>query len=376
MCEMLGMTEMEIIEAGREGLAVNDSRLASALEERTRTGKFLGELTFRRKDGSHLPVELSSRLFKDHNGMVKTSMVVRDVTERKQAEDAMKPARDELELRVAERTRAARQQAELLNLAHDAILVRDLAGRISFWSSGAQAIYGFTGEEAVGNTTHTILRTKFPAPESDIIATVSQAGRWEGELTHTCKEGKPIVVLSRWAARRSEKGKLLEILEVNTNITDRKRAEREVLDKAQALEELNTALKVLLDHHKNDQKEFEKTITANMKNRVAPYVEKLRHTPLDTGQAALVEIIERGIQEIASPFLKNITSRYAHFTRREIEIIDLIKDGKTTKEIADTLHMGKRTVDSHRDNIRKKFEVTDKKVNLRSYLISNFNTVI
>jgi PAS domain S-box-containing protein len=98
------MTEKEIIEAGRERLAVHDNDLEAALAERKRTGTFRGELTYRRKDGSHVPVEISSRVFTDSDGRTLTSMIVRDITDRKQAEEVRQKARDDLEKRVEERT--------------------------------------------------------------------------------------------------------------------------------------------------------------------------------------------------------------------------------------------------------------------------------
>ncbi len=97
---------------------------------------------------------------------------------------------------------------------------------------------------------------------------------------------------------------------------------------------MNTALKVLIDHYKNDQKELEESIVANIKVRIIPYLERLKQTRLDVGQSALMEIIERSFRDISSPFLKVISSAQFRFTPKEIEIISLIKEGKTTKEIA------------------------------------------
>jgi PAS domain S-box-containing protein len=115
MCRMLGMTEKEIIEAGRNGLVVHDGSLEAALEERRRTGRFRGELTLRRKDGTTFPVDLSSGVFKDSNGRLLTSMAARDITDRKRFEEELRRSREELELRVQERTRELRQALETLS---------------------------------------------------------------------------------------------------------------------------------------------------------------------------------------------------------------------------------------------------------------------
>ena len=133
---------------------------------------------------------------------------------------------------------------------------------------------------------------------------------------------------------------------------------------------MNAALKVLLDHYKNDQKELEERVVSNIQLGVMPYLEKLKQTRLDVGQVALTEIIERSFRDIASPFLKTISSEYFRFTPKEIEVIYWIKGGKTTKEIAQILSLSKRTIDAYRDNIRSKLGLSNKKVNLRTHLIS------
>jgi DNA-binding CsgD family transcriptional regulator len=131
---------------------------------------------------------------------------------------------------------------------------------------------------------------------------------------------------------------------------------------------------VLIDHYKNDQREFEEAIVSNIKVRIIPYLDRLKQTRLDIGQSALLEIIERSFRDISSPFLRLISSEHFRFTPKEIEIISLIKEGKTTKEIGQFLRIGKRTVDSYRDNIRSKLGLAKKKLNLRTYLLSLPNT--
>ena len=146
---------------------------------------------------------------------------------RKRAEQALKKSRDELEEQVRERTRTIRKQADLIDLAHDAIIVRDMEGRIAYWNTGAEITYGYTKDEALGTVTHRLLKTEFPGSLGDVVDTVSRKGSWEGELRHTGKDGRQIMVLSRWTLRRNEKGMSDEILEINRDITDRKTAEEQ-----------------------------------------------------------------------------------------------------------------------------------------------------
>jgi len=149
-----------------------------------------------------------------------------------------------------------------------------------------------------------------------------------------------------------------------------KKREVELENKSLNLEEANTALKVLLKHRDEDKKTLESAILANVKELVSPYVDKLKNSHLSDNQMAYLGIIESGLNEIISPFLQKMSSRYARFTSTEVQIINMIKGGKTTKEIAELLHIGKATVDSHRNSIRKKLGLGNQKINLQTYLLS------
>lgn len=141
-------------------------------------------------------------------------------------------AQDEIVVRKrAERelTRYAgdlREKAELLELAFDAVIVRDMAARILYWNRGAEELYGYSRAEAIGQKTHDLLRTRFPLPVAHIESQFLEASRWEGELIHTRSDGTEIVTMSRWALQRTPEGEPNTVLEINSNITERKRAEQ------------------------------------------------------------------------------------------------------------------------------------------------------
>ena len=173
-----------------------------------------GEELFVRKDGSFFPVRYSaSPVFRD-SVPVGAVIEVHDVTESKAAE------------------KEVRKQAELLSLAHDAILVRDPESRVIFWNQGAENTYGWTAEEAIGRVTHELLQTRFPVSREAVDVALQEQGEWEGELTHITRKGAAIVVTSRQSLRRDEHGAAAAILEINRDVTERKRAE-EALRKAQ-----------------------------------------------------------------------------------------------------------------------------------------------
>jgi PAS domain S-box-containing protein len=121
--------------------------------------------------------------------------------------------------------RALREQAKLLDLTHDTIFVRSMNDVITFWNRGAEELYGWKIEQAVGKVSHQLTRTIFPARLDEINAELLRTGRWDGELVHTKRDGTQVVVASRWALQRDQQGNPIAILETNNDITERKRAE-------------------------------------------------------------------------------------------------------------------------------------------------------
>ena len=144
----------------------------------------------------------------------------------------------------------------------------------------------------------------------------------------------------------------------------------ELKEQKQSLEEANIALKVLIKHRENDKLELEKNVLTNVKVLVLPYVEKLKEVPLKPRNKTLVEIIENHLKDIISPLLQKFSNAQIILTPQEIKVVTLIKDGKSSKEIADILAISETTVNFHRKNLRKKFGLKNRQMNLRSYLMS------
>ena len=166
------------------------------------------ELKRVRKDGSILDVHLWTASLLDANGEIIGNMgILADITARKRAEEK------------------SRRQAELLDLAHDAIIVQDLDNRIVFWNSGAEETYGWAKAEVKGQETYKLLRTEFPQPREELEAELFRQGQWQGELSHTRRDGRRIVMTSRWALQRDKEGKPAAILEINRDMTGQKQAE-------------------------------------------------------------------------------------------------------------------------------------------------------
>lgn len=172
----------------------------------------LGAISALHKDGTEFPIEASISQV-DVGGNKFFTAIVRDITERVRSD------------------RALREQASVLNLAQ--VLVRDMEDRIVLWNTGAEKLYGFTLNEALGRTSHELLKTVFPEPLEEIQKKLISTGEWEGELVHTKRDGARIVVASVWTLEHHSNGQPWRILEVNTDITGRKRAE-EAMQLAQA----------------------------------------------------------------------------------------------------------------------------------------------
>jgi PAS domain S-box-containing protein len=161
--------------------------------------------------------------------------------------------------------------------------------------------------------------------------------------------------------------------ELQQEIAERKKAETALKKNTEDLEvksknlgELNTALKILLRQIEEYRKDLEERFASNVKGLVLPYVEKMKKSRLDARQSSCLAIIEANLNEIVSPLLHTI--RQFNLTPREIQVASLVKDGKTTKEIADIVGVGLAAVDFYRKNIRKKLKLNSRKTNLQSYL--------
>jgi PAS domain S-box-containing protein len=159
-------------------------------------------------------------------------------TVRRRVEQQLLHSRDELQREVVKRT----EQAGLLNLTHDTIFVRDMSDIISYWNRGAEELYGWRAEEAIGKHSHELLQTDFPIPIEEVRAELLHTGRWEGELRKSKADGSRVVVASRWSLRQDEQGRAVAILETNNDITERKRREQDIQNLNQELAKRSTEL--------------------------------------------------------------------------------------------------------------------------------------
>jgi len=189
-----------------------------------------------------------------------------------------------------------------------------------------------------------------------------QSGRWNCSITAALMPGdekrRPWIV-----------GSLRDISERKRNEEILRQREEELTIKSRNLEEVNTALKVLLKQREKDRSEIEENVLANVKSSIIPYLGKLKEGPLTKQQRTCLGMLEGHLQEIISPFLRSLTRNFFELTAQEMRVADLVKNGHTTKEIAEILGISMKTVDYHRDNIRKKLGVKNHHASLRSFLL-------
>jgi two-component system cell cycle sensor histidine kinase/response regulator CckA len=169
-----------------------------------------------RKDGKRILIALTVSPIKDSAGrVVGVSSIKRDIT-------AQKRIQAELEAETAR----SRELAQALDVSQ--ALVRDLEGRITYWSSGAARLYGYTAAEAVGRSSHELLQTEFPMPLEELRASLLSAGRWEGEVVHVAKDGRRIHVATQWVLQRRRRDDTPLVTEVNTDVTAQRLIEERV----------------------------------------------------------------------------------------------------------------------------------------------------
>jgi DNA-binding CsgD family transcriptional regulator len=230
-------------------------------------------------------------------------------------------------------------------------------------------MHGISLEELLDPEYLTVVRDMFRKKLSDLITNSQEF------LTYT-RTGEPVWVEIN-ARSVIEKGKPVAIHGIARNITERKRMEaalkkreQELEEKSRNLQDANAALRVLLKRREDDKAELEEKVICNVRELVLPYIENLKMTPIDSHQLNQLSILERNTGEIISPFLRTLSTRYPNLTPMEIKVINFIKEGRTTKEMAEMLNASARTVEAHRDNIRKKLGLRNKKANLKSHLMA------
>lgn len=296
----------------------------------------------------------------------------RDITQRKQVEAQLRES--EKRFRLA------------LDAASDGLWDRNLLANTVHYGANWYKILGYTEEDAQQGTItwenllHPEDAERAKAEVQDYIAGRSRNLRLEFRLRN--KKGEWQWILSKGKiVEWDEDSRPLRLVGTHTDITDRKimelalqqqreKLEETVRQRTAELEEINTTLNVLLRKRDKDKETLEAKITENISDLIDPYFEKLKGSPLTPWQNELVHILQESIHQLTSPFIRNMGGKLHNLSPMEMQVANLVKGGKSSKEIAEVLKISCGTVNIHRKNIRKKIGVDNQKTNLQTTLQS------
>ena len=245
----------------------------------------------------------------------------------------------------------------------------DKEGNIIVWNRECERVTGYRVEEMVGNPKAIELLYPDDNYRHQMMTKWAKRGNnyhnWEWDIT--CKDGTiKTVTWSNISERFPIPG--WATWSIGIDITRRKRALENLQRKERELEEVNTALRVLLNQREKDKKEIEANVLFNVKKIILPCLEKLKKGRLEPEQKTCACILDSYVKDIISPFIRELSSKCLDLTPTEIRIASLIREGRTTKEIGDLLCLSENTIMFHRHNIRNKLGLKNKRVNLKSYL--------
>jgi PAS domain S-box-containing protein len=258
----------------------------------------------------------------------------------------------------------------------NAIALAEPRGNLTYVNKSFLRLWGYhSDQEVIGRSAVEFWQVQKKA--LGIIEALWETGSWVGELVARRSDGSLFDAQFSASMVTDEAANPVLMMGSCFDITERKRAvqalkerEAELEIKTNSLEEMNTALRVLLKRRDEDKTELEEKVLVNVRELVLPFLKKVKNGRLDPEQMAYIRVLESNLNDIVSPFLHTLSSKYSNLTPTEIRVAHLIKDGKTTKEVANLMNLSIRTIDFHRENIRKKLGIKNRKTNLRTHLLS------
>ena len=324
-----------------------------------------------------------------------------DITKRKLAEKTLQRVHDEMELRVKQRTIELTDNKEklyrLLQNIQAAVVVHGPDTKIKDCNKKSQELLGLTRDQMLGKTTtdpswklyneNGDVLPQEDYPVNQVINSKIEVKNLIVGIYRPTKDDLIKVLINAIPSFDSE-GNMVDIIVTFMDITKRMQTEEalqesdkklkelneelenKIKKRTTSLEDVNTALKVLLNKREEDKNQIGENINANFKSLVQPFLNQLRNVHTIDTQKDILDILESSIKEMITPFSREMSDPIIGLTPTEIQVADLVKAGKTNKEMSQILNKSIRAVSSHRDNIRKKLGLINKKINLRTYLLS------
>jgi PAS domain S-box-containing protein len=310
-------------------------------------------------------------------------LVMADITERKQAQTQLK------------------YLASFPLLNPRPIVEVDVAGHVHFCNPVAAQMFPDLSQSGVGHPWlaewETVLHSLNEEVAKPIVREVHFDEKWYHQTIHFVDDRQRVRIYGAeiTARKKTEAALSAAYAEVEERVSERTKElahsnmvlEKEMVvrneaetalhnkamelkDQTVRLKEANSALKVLLQQRDADKIELEEKVLLNISKLIMPYLDKLKRRKLDAKQKAYVEILESNLNEIVSPLARSLSSRLLRLSPTELEVANLVHQGQSTKQIAETMNLAESTVDFHRNNIRAKLGVKNKKIGLQTYLSS------
>ncbi len=363
--DKLGFSPEEVIGKKVSDLVLLDLRfredIISQLKEQGRARN--EEAVIYSKNGVPIHVLLSTEIIKLQGKQYNFATAL-DVTGLKEAEEQLKESES--------KWKAISKNSP----AHIMLLNSEL--KIRFIN---RTVLDLTPEEVIGKPITDFVPASFHKDAINCCNRVWQTGKSDSYSTqYVTKEGE-IKYYDVWIGPIWKNKKIEGLISSSIDVTDYRQVE-EALTKAHdelgskvelrttELKETNNALTILLRRSQEDKIELEEKILSNMKGLILPFINRLKNSSLDNEQMSFLNTIESNLNNLVSPFSRILSSKYSILTPREIQIASLIREGKSSKEIAELIASNKNAVEFHRTNLRKKLGLRKKKKNLRSYLMS------
>jgi PAS domain S-box-containing protein len=376
LCEIIGYSREEILGKNSRVLYANDEEFEYVGREKYKQihEKGIGtvETRLQRKDTSLIDVFLSSAPIDPKDLSIGVTFTVLDISLLKQSKKKLQESEQKYRL--------------LVESTPDWVWICDEKGHHIFSNRGVKEILGYEVQEILGTSA---FRLMHPEDRKNVQKWFQKAKKqkrgWKGTVIRWQNKDKSIRFLETIAEPILDaKGSLTGFTGIDRDVTARIQS-KEALQKAhdelkertnaleikrKSLEELNTAMRVLLKKREADKAKIGAYVLANVKKLIEPYVEKIKNTGLNDQQKGILKILESNLNEIISPFTQEVSLKYFKLTSTEIQVATQIRQGYTTKEIAAFMNISPRTVETHRKNIRRKIGLEGKKANLRSHLFS------
>jgi PAS domain S-box-containing protein len=395
-CRMVDYIREELLAPGGFFLIdapINSELTQGRLSRLLRDGFIVFEGQHKRKDGKMVDVNVSARIVsRDGNGIVQS--FVSDITERKRTEEILKQSEEKYRM--------------LLENASDAILITDLNGKFFEVNRNAEELLGYTKEDLL-HMNYTQIHPKHELERTiEAFKNITKHGSGflhDGRILRKDEKEVPVDITGvaiQYAGQKVIYGSFRDITEQKNNldalerlVKDRtaevskknkqlvgeikkgKSAEAALRQKGRELhlhslklQQLNAALKVLLKQREEDRRDLEEKVLSNVKHLINPNLETLKKRKLDPDSKTYLDILEQNLKNIISPFSHTLSSKFQNLTPAEIKVANMIRNEKTTKEMAEFMGVSASAINHHRYHIRSKLGILTQKINLRSHLLS------